>query len=68
MGGLLWLAARFLPTLGAGVHALAQAAVLMVLISGAIAVYGVLLALSGVTNWAETVNALRQTRPADLRE
>ena len=40
MGGLLWLAARFLPAPGAGAHTLAQAAVLMVLISGAIAIYG----------------------------
>lgn len=73
MGGLLWLAARFLParflsTTGADAHTLAQAISLMVLISGAMAVYGLLLAASGVTNWSDTVNALRQKRPADLRE
>jgi putative peptidoglycan lipid II flippase len=68
MGGLLWLAARFLPALDADAHALAQAMFLMVLISGAIAIYGLLLALSGVTNWDESVNALRQKQPADLRE
>jgi len=66
MGGLLWLAARFLPAPDS--HTLTQAISLMVLISGAIAVYGLLLAASGVTNWGETVNALRQKQPADLRE
>jgi len=41
---------------------------LMVLISAAIAVYGLLLALFGVTNWGEAVSAFRQTTPADLRD
>jgi putative peptidoglycan lipid II flippase len=68
MGGLLWLAARFLPAPGTDAHALAQAALLLLMISGAIAIYGLLLALSGVTSWGETVNAFRQNRPADLRE
>jgi putative peptidoglycan lipid II flippase len=68
MGGLLWLAARLVPALGAGAHGLAQAAFLLLLISGAIAIYGLLLALFGVTNWGHAVNALRQTAPADLRD
>jgi putative peptidoglycan lipid II flippase len=68
MGGLLWLAARFLPAPGADSHVLAQAIALMVLIAGAIAVYGLFLALSGVIKWGEAVNAFRQNRPADLRE
>ena len=68
MGGLLWLTARFLPAPGANAHGLAQAVVLMVLISCAIAVYGVLLAMLGVTKLGDAVNALRQTRPGDLRD
>ena len=68
MGGLLWLTMRFLPALGTDAHGLAEAAFLIMLISGAIAIYGILLTLSGATNWGETVNALRQTRPADLRD
>jgi putative peptidoglycan lipid II flippase len=67
-GALLWLTARFLPALGGDVHGLAQAVFLMVLISGAITVYAVILALSGVIKRGEAVNAFRQNRPADLRE
>jgi putative peptidoglycan lipid II flippase len=66
MGGLLWLMAGFLPAPDA--HALAQAVFLMVLISGAIAVYGLFLALSGVIKRDEAVNAFRQTAASDLRE
>jgi putative peptidoglycan lipid II flippase len=68
MGSLLWLTARFLPAPGTDEHGLAQAVLLMVLISAAIAVYGLLLALFGVTNWGEAVSAFRQTTPADLRD
>ena len=68
MGGLLWLAARFLPAPGTDTHGLAQAALLILTISGAIAIYGLLLALSGAIRWDEAVNAFRQTKPADLRE
>ena len=68
MGALLWLMAGFLPASGRESHGLAQAVFLMVLISGAIAVYGLLLALSGVIKRGEAVNAFRQNRPADLRE
>jgi putative peptidoglycan lipid II flippase len=66
MGGLLWLAARFLPAPDS--HTLMQALSLMLLISGAIAVYGLFLALSGVIRRDEAVNAFRQKRTADLRE
>jgi len=31
------------------------------------AAYGVLLSLFGVTGWRETVNAVRPTKPGDLR-
>ncbi len=68
MGGLLWLTARFAPALGANAHGLAQAALLLLLIAGAIAIYGLLLALFGVTNWGDAVNAIRQTGPGDLRD
>jgi putative peptidoglycan lipid II flippase len=68
MGGLLWLTARFLPAPGADAHGLAHAMLLMLLISAAIAVYGLLLALFGVINLGEAVSAFRQTKPADLRD
>ncbi len=38
------------------------------LIAGGIAVYGLLLALLGVTGWDEAVNAIRQTAASDLRD
>jgi putative peptidoglycan lipid II flippase len=68
MGGLLWLMAILVQPLTANTHGLAQAAILMLLISGGMAIYGLLLALSGVIKWAEAVRALGQTRPADLRD
>ncbi len=67
MGGLLWLTARFVPAPGADAHGLAQDVLLMVLISGAIAVYGLLLALFDVIRWNEAVNAIRQGTASDLR-
>ncbi len=68
MGGILWLAARLVPALEAGAHGLAQGALLLLLIAASIAIYGLLLALFGVTNWGNAVNAIRQTAPADLRD
>jgi putative peptidoglycan lipid II flippase len=68
MGGLLWLAARAVPALSANAHGLAQAVVLMVLISGAIAIYGLHLALFGAIKWGDAVNAVRQTATSDLRD
>jgi hypothetical protein len=38
------------------------------LISGGIAVYGMLLALGGVIRWGEAVNAVKQTTASGLRE
>jgi putative peptidoglycan lipid II flippase len=38
------------------------------LVSGGIAIYGLLLALFGVTSWAEAAGALRQTTKPDLRD
>ena len=63
MGGLLWLMAGLLPAPGANAHGLAQAAILLLLIAGAIAIYGRLLALFDVIRWGEAVNAVRQTAP-----
>jgi putative peptidoglycan lipid II flippase len=66
MGGLLWLAARQTPV--EALHGLAQAAVLLSLIAGGIALYGLLLRLFGVIRWREAVNAIRQGPPRDLRD
>ena len=70
-GALLWLAARFMLPLvlpwAADAHGLVQAAILGLLIAGGIAVYGLLLARFGVVNWADAVQAVRQTPPRDLR-
>ena len=67
MGGLLWAATHFALAPGAGLHGLAQAAALLVLIVGGIAIYGLLLSLLGVTGWREALGAVRQTPPGDLR-
>jgi putative peptidoglycan lipid II flippase len=66
MGALAWLALRLLP--GTTAHGLAQAIGLMLLISGASAVYALALALLGVIGWGGTVSALRQTGAGDLRD
>jgi putative peptidoglycan lipid II flippase len=66
MGGLLWLTATFVPALTA--NTLAQAVLLVMLISGGIAVYGLLLALFGVLSWNDAVSAIRQTAASDLRD
>jgi putative peptidoglycan lipid II flippase len=65
---LLWLAAMWAPAPTAGADGLAQAALLALLISGGIAIYGLLLAFLGVTNWGDAVAAIRQTAPGDLRD
>jgi putative peptidoglycan lipid II flippase len=64
MGALLWLAAAFVLPLVAAAHGLAQAALLLMLIAAAIAIYGLFLALFGVTGWREAVNAVRQNPAA----
>jgi putative peptidoglycan lipid II flippase len=68
MGGLLWLAASAVPALSVNAHGLVQAALLTVLISGAIAAYGLHLVLLGVIKWGDAVNAARQTAASDLRD
>jgi putative peptidoglycan lipid II flippase len=68
MGGLLWLMATFVLPLTATAHGVAQAAVLLMLISGGIAIYGLLLALFGVTRWGDAVSAISQTTASDLRD
>jgi putative peptidoglycan lipid II flippase len=68
MGGLLWLMTTFVLPLTATAHGLAQAVVLLMLISGGIAIYGLLLALFGVIRWGEAVSAMRQTAASDLRD
>jgi putative peptidoglycan lipid II flippase len=65
MGGLLWLMTGFAP---ATTNGFAEAIVLGVMISVGMAIYGLLLALSGVITWKQVVKAIRQTTPADLRE
>jgi putative peptidoglycan lipid II flippase len=68
MGGLLWLMATFVLPLTATTHGVAQAIVLLMLISGGIAIYGLLLALFGVTRWGDAVSAISQTTASDLRD
>ncbi|HEX7566654.1 MAG TPA: murein biosynthesis integral membrane protein MurJ [Bradyrhizobium sp.] len=67
MGGLLWAATHFALAQNAGLRGLAQAAALLVLIVGGMAIYGLLLSLLGVTGWREALGAIRQTPPGDLR-
>ena len=66
MGGLLWLEAALVWPL-AGAHGLAQAAMLGVLTIAGVAIYGLLLALFGVINWADAIGAVRHSPPRDLR-
>ena len=66
MGGLLWLKAAFVLPLVSSGSGLAQAAVLGILIAGALAIYGLLLSLLGAISWADAVKTIRQT-PGDLR-
>jgi len=66
MGGLLWLTAALVWPL-AGAHGLAQAAILGVLIIAGVAIYGLLLALLRVLNWADAIAAVRHSPLRDLR-
>jgi putative peptidoglycan lipid II flippase len=68
MGALLWLATRLVPALSANANGLAQAGLLMLLISGAMVIYGLLLAIFRVTHWRQAVNAISQTAASDLRD
>jgi putative peptidoglycan lipid II flippase len=66
MAALLYLAAPFVPGASDSVHGgLAQAVLVVALISGGMAVYALLLGLCGVIAPAEAVRAIRRTsRPA----
>jgi putative peptidoglycan lipid II flippase len=66
MGALLWLGARLVPW--PDLHGVTQGAVLLGAMAAAVAIYGLLLALLGVANWTDAVNALRQTETRDLRD
>jgi putative peptidoglycan lipid II flippase len=68
MGGLLWLTAALVLPPATGVHGLAQAALLAMLISGAMAIYGLLLGSLGVLKWDAAVAAVRQTTVTGLRD
>jgi putative peptidoglycan lipid II flippase len=67
MGGLLWAATRLVLAPNTDLHGVAQAAALLVLIVGGIAIYGLLLSLLGVTGWRAALDAIRPTPPDDLR-
>jgi putative peptidoglycan lipid II flippase len=68
MGGLLWPIATFVLPLTTNAHGLAQAAALVMLISGGMAAYGLLLAQFGVIAWGDALSAIRQTTASDLRD
>jgi putative peptidoglycan lipid II flippase len=68
MGGLLWLAAPIVLASAGNTHRLAQAVLVALLISGGMAVYGLLLAALGVIRWGDAVNAIRQTASPGLRD
>ena len=59
MGGLLWLTAALVLPPTTDVHGIAQALFLAMLISGGIAIYGLLLTSFGVVKWGEAINGLR---------
>jgi putative peptidoglycan lipid II flippase len=67
MGGLLWAATRLVLAQNADLHGLTLAALLLALIMGGMAIYGLLLGLLGVTGWRAALGAIRQTPPGDLR-
>jgi putative peptidoglycan lipid II flippase len=49
-------------------HGIAQAILLLMLIAGGMAIYGLLLALFGVIRWTDAVSAISQTTASDLRD
>ncbi|MBU6461218.1 MAG: murein biosynthesis integral membrane protein MurJ [Bradyrhizobium sp.] len=67
MGGLLWLAAHFATQVSGNVQGAAATLVLLLLIAGGMIVYGLALAVLGVTGWQQTLNAIRAAPPDDLR-
>jgi putative peptidoglycan lipid II flippase len=68
MGALLWLAVPFVLQPDADAHGFSLAVPVAALISGGMAVYGLLLVALGVVRWGEVVNAFRQTTSPTLRD
>jgi putative peptidoglycan lipid II flippase len=68
MGGLLWLQAAFVLPLAANAGTAGQAAVLVVVIAGAIMVFGLLLALFGVIGRQAAIKAIGRAQASDLRD
>ncbi len=68
MGGLLWLIATFALPLTTHAPGLAQAILLLILIGGGMATYGLLLAQFGVIARGNAVSAIRRTKLSDLRD
>jgi putative peptidoglycan lipid II flippase len=68
MGGLLWLKTTFVLPLAANAPALAQAALLLVLVAGGIMIYGLLLLLLDVIGWTAMVRAIRAKTVTGLRD
>jgi putative peptidoglycan lipid II flippase len=60
--------ARFLQPLATNMHGIAQAILLLMLIAGGMAIYGLLLALFGAIRWTDAVSAISQTTASDLRD
>jgi putative peptidoglycan lipid II flippase len=68
MAAMLWIARHSAFGPGEATHGLTQAAILMALIAAGIAVYGLLLGALGVTDWRQTLNAIRSRSRDDLRD
>jgi putative peptidoglycan lipid II flippase len=68
MGGMLWWAAPSVQAMGAGVHGLAEALLVIALVSAGMAVYGLLLVALGAISSGEVVNAFRQNASPGLRD
>jgi putative peptidoglycan lipid II flippase len=68
LGGLLWLATRFVLPPPAHPHALEQFVILLAVIAVGIAFYGALLAGFGVIKPGDALRPFRQIKAADLRD
>jgi putative peptidoglycan lipid II flippase len=68
MGGGLWVMTTFVPALSATTHGIAQVISLGAMISGGIAIYGLLLVVFGVIAWDDAVSAVLKREPFDLRD
>jgi putative peptidoglycan lipid II flippase len=67
MGALLWLGTPFVLGPEKAAHGgLAPAILVVMLIAGGMAIYGLLLARLGAIRWGDAVNAIRQTSGPDL--